>query len=271
MDVATPTVSQVTFSPTAEWDRIKATDQVDKECVNSAISRLKQRGPVSVLDVGCGTGMMGAYRFSIHPSVARMTGIDNDPEILGAARKHFSTKKAQHEVADFMSYRPRSLFDLVYCAHLLYSTLDPRPALHALWKLVAPGGEIIIRNTDISFLIYDPFESDPHIVEVFGASDHDEGVYSESILDALRELDPEPRGVDIKAVPVVLPADTADTGGSFPAFFPTYSEYIELAKGDAPRLGERLLEVMRENQSAFSTESHAFAASVMFTASATKP
>ena len=108
-----------------------------------SLERLSQRGPVSVLDVGCGIGMMGGYRFSRHPSVSRVTGIDIEPNALELARQHFSTEKTEYEVADFMTYRPASPFDLVYCSHVLYST--PRsPACHrgTLGNGGARGGEL---------------------------------------------------------------------------------------------------------------------------------
>ena len=75
--------------------------------------------------------------------------------------------------------------------------------------------------------------------------ERNQGVFSTVVLDALQKITPEPLSIDIKAVPVVTPVVTNDPSASSPETFTSFCEYIELAKGNAARLGERLLGALR--------------------------
>jgi 2-polyprenyl-6-hydroxyphenyl methylase/3-demethylubiquinone-9 3-methyltransferase len=113
--------------------------------------------PKSVLDVGCGGGILSE---AMARNGAQVLGIDLSQAVLEVAELHaFEAKVQVHYRAvaaqDLARERPAG-FDLVTCMEMLEHVPDPPAMLNALAALVKPGGDIVVstlnRNPQ-SFLI----------------------------------------------------------------------------------------------------------------------
>lgn len=94
-------------------------------------------GGLTVLDLGCGTGLSGA---ALAPFARRLEGLDLSPRMLAEARKR-GLYHALHEVdlLDFLPTRPGA-FQLVAAADVLNYLGELAPALAAMHGALQPGG-----------------------------------------------------------------------------------------------------------------------------------
>ncbi len=88
-------------------------------------------GPRSFLDVGTGSGILAIAAARL--GVARVVGVDNDPQALGQARENAAlnrlSKRIQFEPLDITASAPRGRYDVV-CANLFAPMLiQSAPAL----------------------------------------------------------------------------------------------------------------------------------------------
>lgn len=110
------------------------------------------RPPMSVLDAGCGTGrnLMVFLRegFQIY-------GIDSDPDSVASARQRLLSVSAsfnpEHIQRGQIEHIPGAAqrFDVVLCLgvlHLADSAAHAQSMLAELWRVVAPGGMLLIRT-----------------------------------------------------------------------------------------------------------------------------
>ena len=94
----------------------------------------------SVLDVGCGSGGVGAGLR--RAGATRLTGIEVVPEQAELARAHYD-----HVVAAPVEEALAQLdgpFDTILCLDVLEHLVDPEPVLQALLAVAAPGGRLHI-------------------------------------------------------------------------------------------------------------------------------
>ncbi|HEY3926930.1 MAG TPA: class I SAM-dependent methyltransferase [Candidatus Koribacter sp.] len=109
----------------------------------STVARELQFGKSDkLLDVACGPGLL-AIGFA--PSVARVEGVDPEPNMLAAAREaaaNAGTALSLHKsrLEDFVS---SNAFDVITIGRALH-WLDRDPAIAALDRLLAPAGRILV-------------------------------------------------------------------------------------------------------------------------------
>lgn len=105
----------------------------------------------SVLDMPCGTGDMSV---GLLDRSNKLTLIDISENMLSLAKSKISAEhlhKTELINGDFFKLPlPVKSFDLVICLGLLAHVDSPQALLHKLSSLVAPGGLLIIQNTDAS-------------------------------------------------------------------------------------------------------------------------
>jgi ubiquinone/menaquinone biosynthesis C-methylase UbiE len=165
-------------------DPFRITDQLEDIVLDVMVSRLEVRGrhrffqdvmqeyldamdidsAGSVLDIGCGTGVVARAIARRDRFSGRVTGIDLSPYLVRAAR-HLAGEEALGQVVEFHPGDTRNLdipdssFDAVV-AHTLVSHVDePLTIVEEAARVVKPGGLIGIFDGDyasMTFALDDP-------------------------------------------------------------------------------------------------------------------
>ncbi len=98
-----------------------------------------------VLDVGCGMGR-NPYWY-LEAGAAHVTAIDFDDRSLAAARNNLERfPNARVDKLSVYDLDPavHGRFDRVTCIGVLHHLAEPERALAAMWKCVAPGGDLVL-------------------------------------------------------------------------------------------------------------------------------
>jgi arsenite methyltransferase len=115
-----------------------------------------------VLEVGCGNG--AATRLIMqHVRPARLVGIDVSPVFVKMATEAFAGEpQVSFALGDAAATRqPASFFDLVI-AHTVYSHLiEPQAAMAEAYRVLKPGGRLVIFDGDFASLSVALFDGDP--------------------------------------------------------------------------------------------------------------
>jgi ubiquinone/menaquinone biosynthesis C-methylase UbiE len=118
----------------------------DEECTfwRKTLYELIKEPPVKILDVGTGTGFLAMNLVSLGYDV---TGIDFSEGMMEQAREKMKKKnlswnlvKGDAENPDFSS----DTFDCIICRYLLWTLPNPEVALRNWYKILKPGGKMII-------------------------------------------------------------------------------------------------------------------------------
>jgi len=120
--------------------------------VNSDIlEKFKSNGVNIILEAGCGDG-----RFLVEAKKNGMTpyGFDSNQELVNTCRKKgIKAKKAT--LSEKLPYSD-NYFDGIYCTNVIEHTTDPDFALYELYRLLKPGGLLLVVVPDIDYsLFYD--------------------------------------------------------------------------------------------------------------------
>jgi SAM-dependent methyltransferase len=100
---------------------------------------------MSVLDVGCGSGVItGGIAQAVGPT-GTVVGVDVSEELLAqAAAKHSGEANLSFEIANVVRLSYRDAFDVVTAARVLQWLGDPMSALAGMVAAVKPGGRIVV-------------------------------------------------------------------------------------------------------------------------------
>lgn len=102
------------------------------------LAGLGERRFANALDLGCGTGLMGA---GVRARVDHLTGFDLSAGMLRqAARRGIYERLAAGDAVELMAAEPESAFDLVLAADLLPYVGDLAPLFAAVARVLAGGG-----------------------------------------------------------------------------------------------------------------------------------
>jgi len=98
-----------------------------------------------VLEVGCGTGQLGAFLSVGGRAVVGVDMTRASLELAGAFKRRHGLRNVNFLHGDLfdLPLQPES-FDLVICKGVLMATGDARAGLHAICKFLRPGGYLII-------------------------------------------------------------------------------------------------------------------------------
>lgn len=132
-----------------------------------------------VLDVGCFTGILAREAFNRVGPSGRVVGLDRNPAMLTVARQVAPDVTWQEGAAEKLSFDDAS-FDIVGSAFGL-PYFDRTPALREMWRVLKPGGRMILS-------VWDSLENIP----------------AYSILVALLHHKVSPRAADALRVPFSL-------------------------------------------------------------------
>jgi ubiquinone/menaquinone biosynthesis C-methylase UbiE len=160
-------------------DVYRITDKLDDSTLDAVAMRLEARGKhprfiemmneyltvmridsaASVLDLGCGTGVVSRAIARRKGFAGRVTGIDRSPYLTMAATRFAAAegigKVVEFRTGDSQSLNlPGSAFDAVVAHTLISHVEDPRAALKEIARIVKPGGMVGIFDGDYASLTY---------------------------------------------------------------------------------------------------------------------
>jgi SAM-dependent methyltransferase len=105
---------------------------------------LAGRGPLDVLDAGCGTGFLA---FELAARGHRATGVDFAPAMVAEARRKAAERglDVRFEEGDAEQLTcPDGSFDLVISRHVLWTLPHPEAAVDEWIRVLRPGGRLAI-------------------------------------------------------------------------------------------------------------------------------
>ena len=110
-----------------------------------AAGRAAPRGDILV--VGVGTGL----ELGLLPATSRVTGVDVSRPMLEVAhtrvfRKKLSQVKALRQMDAGKLELPDASFDVALAPYVMSVLPDPARALDEMWRVVRPGGEMVVMN-----------------------------------------------------------------------------------------------------------------------------
>lgn len=114
-----------------------------------ACAQGRARAPTRILDLGCGSGILGLAAARLWPSIASLTFADHDPEAVATARENAELNAhvgLEPATLDFRTLRlgPEPALEP---AELVLANIRPEvliPAAPALTAMTAPGGVLIL-------------------------------------------------------------------------------------------------------------------------------
>jgi ubiquinone/menaquinone biosynthesis C-methylase UbiE len=98
--------------------------------------------PLSILDIGCGTGSQLIANRSIVPA-ARLVGLDRSLGMLHQAQRKSSGIAWVQADGAMLPFRDQS-FDFVNCQHALHHVQDKAGMLQSVFRVLRPGGRVAI-------------------------------------------------------------------------------------------------------------------------------
>jgi len=111
------------------------------ECGKQLIEDLGVAAGQRVLDIGCGTGLLGAYVAAVVGPRGHVVGIDPLPFRVALARKKAPLRfDASVGKAEDLSALSPSSFDVVYLNYVLHWLPDKRAVLRGIHRVLRPGG-----------------------------------------------------------------------------------------------------------------------------------
>ncbi|HJG62006.1 MAG TPA: class I SAM-dependent methyltransferase [Enorma massiliensis] len=113
-------------------------------CIFEEARRAMEGIPVpSVLDVGCGTGMLSERLLGAFPS-CHLAGVDLSPAMVECARARLAGRAEVREAdAERLPFHDGA-FDLVVCNDSFHHYPDPDRAAFQMWRVLRKGGALVL-------------------------------------------------------------------------------------------------------------------------------
>lgn len=111
------------------------------------LEELVPRDARSVLDVGCGSGSLGAALK--RRGVDRVVGIESDPDAARLARDRLDEVLELDLERDALPL-PDGLFDCIVYGDVIEHLVDPWRIVREQRRLVAPGGRIVVSTPNVA-------------------------------------------------------------------------------------------------------------------------
>lgn len=132
-----------------EKTRLQTRDRGTRVKRDIALTAVRLKEVRSILDVGCGTGVLGFHLLELAPS-AELIGLDIAAPMIEEARKNAprdrSCRFIQGSTYDIPFEQAR--FDLVACQYLLQYLAEPVSALREMRRVAEPGGTAVVFEWD---------------------------------------------------------------------------------------------------------------------------
>lgn len=103
-----------------------------------------------VLDVGCFNGYNSYQKFASYANIDQVTGIDPLEDGIREARSRVEDGRFSFLCTTFEDMPEGELFDVIYFSHVLQHLACPEEAVAKAFRLLEPGGFIIVKTVDDS-------------------------------------------------------------------------------------------------------------------------
>ena len=147
-----------------EWRRLAEQHGLWKPTLLDSLERLGVADGATILEVGCGSGVLLADLAALAGSTGRATGVELDEQAFAQARAKLGANADVHR-DDVMSLELGQSFDLVVARWVLSFLPRPRLALERMLEHVRPGGLIVVQDYDYDGLRVTP--GDPALDRLF--------------------------------------------------------------------------------------------------------
>ena len=102
--------------------------------------------PATILDAGCGEGLLAAKLRLL--GYARYLGLDISAAAIARANDNLGDSRTGFEVTDLHSFESPDRFDAIIFNQSLYYLTDPAAVLTRYATMLAPGGHFILSMAD---------------------------------------------------------------------------------------------------------------------------
>jgi len=148
---AQPNLQGYVYDPKSDCEKARTREREKKTKTQraAALEGVKLEGIQKILDVGCGTGVVGIDLVNLIPS-AQFVGVDIEYSILQVAKGNIPAGVVSSFVSGDAYHLPfdKTSFDLVACQYVLQHLNRPARALEEMRRVSRPGGQIIIFEFD---------------------------------------------------------------------------------------------------------------------------
>ena len=140
-------------------DRAYITPDVTRQRMRT-LSALHLNVGETVLDVGCGTGLLSYDMATLVDTSGRVVGVDLSADMLKLARQRCSDLpqvELKQSGAEDLPQEDAS-FDAVTCIQVLLYVADVETALAEMYRVLKPGGRIAIIETEWRGMVLNSFD-----------------------------------------------------------------------------------------------------------------
>ncbi|MEC8425683.1 MAG: methyltransferase domain-containing protein [Myxococcota bacterium] len=143
----------------AEETRLATQAQAALELELRHIRRLGIDPSATLVDVGCGPGLLSAPLAGMVPD-GRVVGVDADPKLLAQARAR-AAAQARHNAAFVQAWADRmpldsDMADLTYARFLFQHLPHPVAVAQEMARVTKTGGRVVVVDTDDSAILVEP-------------------------------------------------------------------------------------------------------------------
>jgi ubiquinone/menaquinone biosynthesis C-methylase UbiE len=111
----------------------------------AAVARLDNSPKDSILDVGCGPGILLTMLATSYPG-ARLAGLDLAPEMVRIASQRMGSR-ADIRLGDAESLPWKNAsFDSIFCIDSFHHYPNPKKALNEFHRVLKPGGQVVLAD-----------------------------------------------------------------------------------------------------------------------------
>jgi SAM-dependent methyltransferase len=131
----------------AESERLQKQNSQPQYSIHEELKHLKLvLNGKKILDAGCGVGSLS--EILAHDFYSEIHGCDASEIRIHQAKKNCS-KKINFFTTDLRSIpRNQNQFDVIFVRFVLEHTLDPRPIISELFRVLKPGGHLVVIDFD---------------------------------------------------------------------------------------------------------------------------
>ena len=117
--------------------------------LDNVVESLDLHDGVRILDAGCGTGNFEKKVLTINSNV-KITAVDFSDEMLTRAKKKKYPDRVNFKKMDLnkKTIFTDNYYDFIVSINFLYTLKKQAPCLNELYRILKPGGKIVIANPD---------------------------------------------------------------------------------------------------------------------------